>query len=1042
MIVSDAAVARRTTVFVLLGLIVVSGLYAYSVLPRESNPEVVIPRIMVTTVYEGVAPSDIESLLTVPIERQLAGLRGVRKMTSTSMDGLSFIDIEFDADQDVDQALQRVRDRVDQAKPDLPPEVDDPMVREINFSEIPIMYLSLVGDAGPAVLTSFADELKDEIEAIRGVLEVQVVGGVEREIQIVVDPERAAEYGVSMMDLIQLAQVENVNTPAGMMDLGDARFNVRVPGEFRSAGEIEDLVVKAGPAGVVYMRDIAVVRDGFKDVETLSRLDGQDAVTLTVSKRAGENAITTAEAVHAVAGAYRERLLPGMDIVVTLDDSVDIRMMVGELENNILSGLILVMVVIFLFLGFLNALMVALAIPLSMLIAFTALFASGTTLNMVVLFSLILALGMLVDNGIVVVENIFRHVQTGMAPVAAARRGAGEVAWPIIASTLTTVAAFAPMFFWPGIFGSFMFYLPQTVTLVLFGSLFAGLVVNPALASLFLKKRARVAERDKRRSHRTLRAYAALLRLALRWRAVTVCLAFTLLLVVSVLFLTSAEIEFMPKTEPRSAHIDVDCPMGTRLGVTDGIVREIETIAEKYRDSLEFITANVGSRGVSQYDFGGGGGESHIGRVTMKFLPLGTGPVLPSRVVESLREDLRGITGADIRVRLEQMGPPVEAPVNVEISGPDFAALGELADQVKDLIVHVPNLVELTDDYERGNPEVRVVVDRQRALLAGLNTQAIGQTVETAIKGRKAGEYREGEDEYDVTVRFPPTFRDDLANIENMSIVNLEGTPVPFTAVARLEHGAGLGSIRRVNRNRTVTVSANVQGRSGAEVLRDVRAILDREPLPPGYGLAYTGENEEQEEAEEFLSGAFVVALFLITLVLVTQFNSVFQPLIIMSSVLLSLGGVFLGLYMFRMPFDVIMSGVGCISLAGVVVNNAIVLIDFINRERDLGLPLEEAIVEGATTRFRPVLLTAITTILGLIPMAAGVSYDFRNSAWIIGGESSQWWGPMAMTVIFGLSFATILTLIVVPTLYSIMAGIEARMPGCGAKGEGAAPGD
>ncbi len=1029
MIVSDVAIARRITVYVLLLLIVIMGLYSYVVLPRESSPEVVIPLILVRTIYEGVAPSDIESLITIPIERKLTGISGVKEVESTSAEGLSIIQIEFEADEDIDSALQKVRDKVDQAQNDLPVDAEEPIIEEVNISDLPIMFLSLMGDVGLPLLTKFAEDLEDEIESIKGVLDVHVVGGTEREIQIIVDPDRATEYGVSMADLVTLARVENVNTPAGSIELGDAKFSVRVPGEFASAEEIKNLIIKAGPSGNVYMRDIAEVVDGFKDMETLSRLDGRQTVALTVSKRAGENIIRIAERVRETVGRFEKRMFPGMQLAITMDDSIEIQDMVTDLENNILTGLILVLVVIFVFMGFANAVMVALAIPISMFITFIALYLSDTTLNFVVLFSLLLALGMLVDNGIVVVENIYRHVQSGMAPLEASRKGASEVAWPVITSTLTTVAAFFPMFFWPGIWGSFMFYLPQTVSLALGGSLFVGLVVNPALAAVFMHFRPRKAVREAHKHHFVLRAYAALLRLALRWRAVTTTLALMMLIVIGAVYFRDAHIEFVPDTEPSRAYIDIDCPEGTRLEVTDGIVRQIEAIVEEYRDGVEFVMASAGFRGVSR--FGGGGGNSHIGRVTLDFPKLTGAKVLPSVIVEEVRGKLGGITGAEISIEVSQEGPPSEPPVNVEISGDDFPTLAELAVKVADSIREIPNLVDLRDDYEKGKPEIRVNVDREQALLMGLNTDFIGKTVMAAIQGRKAGEYREGDKEYDVTVRFPKAFREDLTNLETLALVNLMGKAVPFGAVATLEQQAGYGAIKRVNRERTVTVSADSDGgRPGAEVLKDVQRELADFPLPSGYTLSYTGENEDQQEAQAFLMRAFVVAVFLIAIILVTQFNSVMQPLIILSSVILSLAGVFIGLLACDMAFGVIMTGIGCISLAGVVVNNAIVLLDFINQLRKQGLSVEDAVVQAGITRFRPVMLTAVTTVLGLVPMATGVSYDFLNARWIFGGESAQWWGPMAVAVIFGLSFATLLTLVVVPALYSLSVSAVTRLRG------------
>ncbi len=1027
---TDLAVDRSTTTYVLLLLITLAGFGAYVGMPREKYPEIIIPRVIITTTYEGVSPTDIESLLTIPIERELAGLKDLRSMSSYSAEGVSSIDLEFEPTIDIDTALQKVRDKVDQAKSDLPDAAEDPTIEEINFSEFPIMYLSLTGEIGLPVLTQLAEDLEDEIESIRGVLEVDVIGGVEREIQIIVDPVRASEYGISMADLVQLAQVENVNTPAGSIDLGNAKYLVRVPGEFTSAREIEDLVVKVSPEGAVYMRDIAEIKDGFKDVETKSRLDGVDAVTLSISKRAGESIIEISDKVRALVAEADRYLLPGTDLHIISDQSVEIRDMVAELENSILSGLILVLVVIFMFLGFVNALLVALAIPVSMLLTFIGLEIMGTTLNMVVLFSLILALGMLVDNGIVIVENMYRHYQSGLSRVAAAKKGASEVALPLMSSTLTTVAAFAPMFFWPGIWGEFMKYLPQTLTLCLVGSLFVGLVVNPALAGKFMVRGKRYHEASDFKFHPIIGAYIALLSLALRWRMLTITLAATLLVVISSVYITGAEVEFEPETEPSSALVNVDGPQGQSLEVTDAIIREIERRVADLKESgaAEYILASVGSEG-SMSNMGSNRGESSIGRVTLDFPKLGSTDELPSAVIENLRGRFSDITGAEIRVDENQDGPPTGPPINVEITGPDYGTLTELAAEMVKIVALVPDTVDVRDDFDEGKPEVRVVVDRQQALALGLNTQFIGQTVQAAINGRKAGDYREGDEEYDVTVRFPAVFREDLSNLEAMTLVNFNGQAVPFSAVARLEQGAGIGFIRRIDRKRVVTVSAEVVNRSGAEVLQDVAAALEDFRLPPGYSITYTGENEDAEESQEFLSRAYLVALFLIALILITQFNSVVQPLIIMSSVILSLAGVFLGLWIFDMRFSILMTSIGCISLAGVVVNNAIVLLDFINQRRNEGISAQDAIIEAGSTRFRPVMLTAVTTILGLIPMAMGVSFDFRTGSWITGGESSQYWGPMAIAVIFGLTFSTILTLVVVPVLYSLAASLERFAP-------------
>jgi multidrug efflux pump len=1022
---SNTAIDRRTTVFVLLLLIILVGAYSLHELPTEAEPEIVVPYIVVTTQYDGVTPEDMESLITIPIERKLTGISGIKEITSTTLESRSTIVIEFEADMVIEDALQRVRDKVDLAESDLPEDADDPVVNEINLGEMPILYMCLTGDLPLAVLTDIAEDFEDQIETIAGVLDVEIVGGVEREIQIVVDPDRVAEYGISFADLISVTRLENVNTPGGAMNLGEAKFNMRTPGEFTTPDEITGLPVKTGPNGTVYLRDVATVRDGFKELTSRSRVNGRPAVTLTVAKRSGENIIEVVDDVNAEVAGMLASLPAGVDMAVTWDESVWVRDLVSELRNSILSGLILVVAVIFIFLGIANAIFVALAIPISMLITFAVLYFCDITLNMVVLFSLTLSLGMLVDNGIVVVENIYRHYQSGLDRVTAAKVGTAEVAWPITASTLTTVAAFAPMFFWPGIFGEFMMFLPITVCVALTASLFVGLVVNPALTAVFMRVRRHGNGGTRKELPHLLRFYGGFLRLAIQWRAVTVTVAVASLVIIGGVYFKDARTIFLPETEPPQAYVRIECPEGTNLDTSDAIVAQIEALLEPYADNTENLVSRIGSQTSGSFKRGKGT-TTHLSQVTIDFPKLHKCTRLPSAIVEEMRDLFKPIVGAQITVDKEDMGPPTGPPINVEISGEEFETLAALAGEIEEWIRDIPGLVDLQDDYDKGKPEVKVVVDREQAWRMGLNTTLVGLTIKAAVDGRKAADYREGDEEYDVVVRFPDSFRADLRNIEDMNLINMAGQPVPFSEVARIEQSSGLGRIRRIERKRTITVSAEVAGdRTAPEVLDDVRARLDDFPTPQGYSIAFTGENKEMEETAAFLKKAFVVAIFLIALVLITQFNSVLQPLIILSSVLLSLAGVFLGLHIFNMPFGILMTGIGCISLAGVVVNNAIVLLDFINQLRSRGLTVEDAIVEAGVTRFRPVMLTAVTTILGLIPMAIGVSFDFFSWTWVLGGESSQWWGSMAVAVIFGLAFATVLTLVVVPALYSYMDSLS-----------------
>jgi multidrug efflux pump len=1028
--VTDYAISRSSTIYVLLTIILAMGTYSYVTMPRESAPDVIVPFINVNTRYEGVAPSDIETLVTIPIERKLTGISGVKKIMSQSYEGLSGIVIEFQADSDIDEALQKVKDKVDLAKQDLPEEADDPVIYEVNIAELPIIRISLSGETGTAVLNEIADEIEDRIEAIKGVLDVNIIGKREREIYIEVDPKRVAQYGISLVDLVTVTELENVNTPAGSLNIGEAKYLMRVPGEIRSPDELLGLVVRSGPSGVVYLRDIATVRDGFEEPTTISRVNGRPSLTIAVSKRSGENVLKISEDVKNFVEDARKNLPPTCSLDIIEDEADNIRELIGDLENNILSGLILVVIIIMIFMGLANAFFVSLAIPFSMLIAFVVLNMLGITLNMVVLFSLVFSLGMLVDNGIVVVENIYRLVCLGVPRVEAARRGVSEVAMPIIGSTMTTVVAFVPLLFWPGIWGSFMSYLPKTVIATLMGSLFVGLLCNPVFAAHFMRRPHRSMANREHKPHPILDRYEQFLRLAIRWRGVTATLAFTTMLSIATVYLSGATVEFTPDTEPLQAMILVEMPEGTSLDKSDEVVREIEQRLEPIKEYTDFILANVGEQGGRSMG-AGSGVTTHLSNVIIDFPRIQVAKKLPSEILNSILHTFDDMSGVKIRFEKAEQGPPLKPPVNIEISGTSFDVLKELSEQAQELIKDIPAIHDIHDGLDEGKPEVRVRVDREQEWLTGLNTQFVGMTVKAAIDGMVAGKYREGDDEYDVIVRFPEEFRQDLSNIKEMNLINLSGQPIAFGSVAKLEQTQGYGSIERINRRRTITVSADVieprqGGRPAAAVLIDVRNRLQEKlALPPGYIVNYTGENEDQEDSMRFLVKAFGVSLLLISLVLVFQFNSVTQTLIIMSSVVLSLAGVFLGLLVHDLPFGVIMTGMAVISLAGVVVNNAIVLIDFINARKVEGVDTIDAIVDAGITRFRPVMLTAVTTVLGLVPMALGISFDFRTLEWSNGGYSSQWWGPMAIAIIWGLSIATVLTLVVVPTLYSFTDSIS-----------------
>jgi multidrug efflux pump subunit AcrB len=780
----------------------------------------------------------------------------------------------------------------------------------------------------------------------------------------------------------------------------------------------------------VYLRDLAVIKDSHKDALTRSRLNGEQSVTIAVSKRSGENIVRVTDEVKRVVEDMRGQLPQTLQIDLTSDMSNDVRLMVADLENNIISGLILVLAVIFVFIGGQSAVFVALAIPYSMFMTFALLTGFDITMNMVVLFSLILALGMLVDNGIVIVENIYRHMQQGEDRTHAARVGTNQVAWPVITSTLTTLGAFCPMLFWPGIMGEFMKYLPQTLIMALSSSLFVALVINPVLSARYQRVKETTAAgntRKQEREPRFKRLYTYLLAWSLRHRLVVVLTGFILLvLIVPAYVFFGKGVEFFPETEPRRAYVNVKAPEGTNLNASDQLVQQVEKVVSEYPD-IRYVISNIGAKGGDPFSQGGSG--THINRVALDFKDFHDRSRSSSEIVREIRQRLLGfIRGAEVQVEKEEEGPPTGPPINIEITGPDILELGRLAARVRHEIKDIPGLVDLKDNFVKGKPEIQVQVDKEKAALLGLDTYTIAYTIKAAINGAKAGVYREGKEEYDIVARLPEKDRQSIESVKRITISGPNGEPIPLTSVAEVNLSSGIGAIMRLDQKRVVTVSGDVSGRLANDVIRDIGARLSKNiTWPRGYAFQFTGEQEEQAKAQAFLSKAFFAAVAIILLILLTQFNSFITPLIILTAVVLSLVGVFIGLLTTGTAFGVIMTGIGVISLAGVVVNNAIVLIDYFNQLKERGMGATEALMRAGAVRFRPVMLTAITTILGLLPMATGISFDFRKFSWDIGGESSQWWGPMAVAVIFGLGFATLLTLLVVPVLCSLAESLKAR---------------
>jgi len=1029
MIVNHLALQRQVTVLVLLVIIVVVGIYSYLTLPREASPDITIPYVFVTTTYEGVTPKDMETLVTIPLERKLKGISDVEEIRSTSAEGISNIAIKFLPTVDIDDALQKVRDKVDQAKKDLPRELpDDPLIAEANFSDIPIIQIVLSGPFSLKRLKVFAEDFEDRVEAVPGVLNAEIVGGLEREIHVEFNLDRVAAYRVPFSSVVSAVEKHNVNMPGGSMDIGEGKYLVRVPEDYHHPSEIDSIVAFVREGKPVYLRDVAKIRDHYKDPTTRNRINGAKSVTVEVTKRAGENIVRINDQIKRLVEELRPQLPPSLKIDLTADTSKDVRLLVADLENNILSGLVLVLGVVILFIGGRSAFFVALAIPYSMFITFSMLAALDITLNMVVLFSLILALGMLVDNGIVIVENIYRHIQEGESRLDAARNATDEVAWPVTTSTLTTLGAFVPMLFWPDIMGEFMVYLPKTVIIALSASLFVALVINPVLSARYqtAKPVARLEDGKRERLPMVKLIYRRVLRWSLDHRGIVVAGAFCLLIVsVATFTLFGKGTEFFPDVEPRRAFVHIQAPEGANLDASDRLVRQVEDVVSQYKD-IRYVISNAGSTGGNPFSRSGVG--THVSRVTLDFLDIHDRSRPSSEIVKEIRARLlASIKGAEVRVEKEEEGPPTGPPVNMEISGKEIEKLGLLGARVRKAIKDVPGLVDLKDDFVEGKPEIKVDVDKEKAALLGLDTYTVAYTVKTAISGTEVGVYREGKDEYDIVARLRPQDRRSVESLKKITVSGARGEPIPLTSLAKVKMGSGLGAITRVDQRRVVTVSADVSGRLANDVIADINTRLAHFKWPKGYLYRFTGEQREQKKSSEFLTKAFIATICIIFLVLVTQFNSTITPFIILTSVVLSLIGVFLGLLITGKPFGIIMTGVGVISLAGVVVNNAIVLIDYFNQLKARGMSTREALEQTGLVRFRPVMLTAITTILGLLPMATGVSFDFTDFRWDVGGESSQWWGPMAVAVIFGLAVATMLTLVVVPVLCSLADSLKGR---------------
>jgi multidrug efflux pump subunit AcrB len=1112
------ALNNRNTILLLALAILGFGIFSYRNLPKELTPEVVIPTIMIQTPYAGNPPIDIENLITRPIEKEVESVQGIKEINSTSSQGFSLIMVEFNTDVDIDKALQDVKDAVDKAERELPNDLrSDPTVQDIDFSEFPIININLSGNYSIDALNEYAEYLEDLIEEVNQISKVEIKGVNEKEIKIHVDPYKLEAVGLSFMDIENAVRSENVSIPGGELRFNKTKRSIRTIGEFEDVVEIRNIVVKNTNDNLVYLKDVADVRMGYAYPDSYARLDKNPVVSLQVIKKSGANLLAATDQIFDILDqSVEQRQIPkDLKITITNDQSDMIRKQLNNLENSIILGVIFVILVLYYFLGTKNALFVGTAIPMSMFLSFIVLGLIGGRLNIIVLFSLILALGLLVDNAIVVVENIYRFVHDrGYKPFDGAWQAVGEIALPIITSTITTLSAFFPLAFWGGITGEFMKNLPITLIIVLTSSLFVALVIIPVLAATFIKygKMKNDGVIDNKKNYKivaVITAFASVFYLVKLYALANILLIIALIVFLNVVyfhraqylfqnvFLTRLEniynrllqyalrgknpikffvgtilalilvimfigirqpdVLFFPENEPDYINVRAELPVGTDIQATDSVMRIVEddiiNFLEPHEKIVESVLTTVGSgagEGISP------GGTPNVGLTTISFVDYEfRQDESTSEIMANLSDLLLGrYPGAQISIEKNRMGPPTGNPVNLEVSGQEFGKLIQLTDSIRQRIERekIPGIEGLKMDLDVGKPEVIVNIDREKARRFGLSTMQIADKIRTSLFGKEISDFKVGEDEYPIQLRLQKPYRYDLPTLMNQKITvpaNGDFVNIPISSVASVKYSTTYGSVKRKDLDRVITLYSNVlEGYNATEINNQLKSLLAGFDMPEGYDYEFTGEQEEQQESMDFLARALIIAAVLILIILVTQFNSLVKPVIIISSVVFSTIGVFLGIGIFNMDVVVVMTGIGIVSLAGIVVNNAIVLVDYIEllksrKRKELGveegqfLPVKEAtecVVEGGKTRLRPVLLTAITTILGLLPLAIGLNMDFGtllsefDPQIYFGGNMANFWGPISWTVIFGLTFATFLTLVIVPVMYRLSILIQKKM--------------
>jgi len=1098
------AIDNKTTIYLLTIFITLAGILTYRSIPKEQFPDIVIPTIYVSTVYPGAAPKDVENLVSKNIEKQIKSIAGVKKVTSTSIQDFSSVVVEFNTNVDVPVAKQKVKDAVDKAKKDLPQDLPaDPNVMEVEFSEMPILFVNIAGNYSLDELKKYAEELQDKIEGLKEITRVDMVGALEREIQVNVDMYKAAAAKISIADIERTLNYENLTISGGSVELDDMKRSLSVSGEFKDIEEIKNSVISGQTGAHLYLKDIAEVVDAHKTQESYGRLNHKNVITLNVIKRGGENLINASDEIQEIIEEMKANKFPkDLEVVVTGDQSRTTRITLHDLINTIIIGFILVTIILMFFMGATNAIFVGLSVPLSMFIAFLLLPGLDFTMNMIVLFAFLLGLGIVVDDAIVVVENTHRIYDNGKVPIKiAAKKAAGEIFLPVLSGTATTLAPFVPLAFWDGVIGKFMGYLPITLIITLTASLIVAYIISPVFAVDFMKPHKenkgvnlkklgitsvifivvgilfyiagnvgmgnftmfmliiyvfyrfilkRMIEAFQHKTWPSVQSvYAKFLVWALA-RPKTILLSTLALLILSFMVtgLRKPEVVFFPKGDPNFVYVYASLPVGTKPEATDSVAKIIEqrvySVLGENNPIVESVITNVAiGANESRDDRAPYSHKAKVGVGFVEFSKRGGQSTLD--YMEKIRAAVQGIPGVEISVDQEQSGPPTAKPISVEITGENFEDLITASVNLKNFLdaQQIQGVEELKSDLQRNKPEIVIDIDRERLNREGLSLAQVGMELRKSIFGiDNPSNFRDNEDEYPIQIRLKEDQRNNLEEVRNMVItfrdMNMMGQvrQVPISAFADVRYSSTYAGIRRKDQKRIVTLGSNVlTGFNPNEVVASIeQKVAEFDNLPKGVTVKMGGEKEEQEETASFLGMAGLIAIGLIVLILIMQFNSIGRTVIILSEILFSVIGVLLGLAIFDMSISIVMTGVGIVALAGIVVRNGILLVEFTDILRERGNNLQDSIVEAGRVRMTPVLLTATATILGMIPLAIGFNIDFvtmfteLDPKIYFGGDSVAFWGPLAWTIVFGLSFATFITLIVVPVMYQMSENTKSRM--------------